>query len=154
MPPTAVLRRCLRSVFSPAGGTVAAALGLLVFLGCLSIGGTTTSESHSPPDTDHTFHQEGRLILGLHEERDVYYPEPYVSPPYLELNGPGPTGCELLDQQPTHFRVRNVSTTATGVSWSARGVRGKVTQTITPGPPALPAEPVPAVPAESTAKER
>jgi hypothetical protein len=150
MPPTALHRRCLRAIVSPAGGIVAAALGLLILLGCLSIGGTSTSESHSPPDTDHTFHQEGHLHLGANEERDVYYPEPYVSPPYLECHGSGPAGYELLAQQPTHFRVR--STGPTTLSWEARGVRGKVTQTITPLPPVQPG--VTIEPSESTAKGR
>jgi hypothetical protein len=153
MPLTPVPRRCLRAIFSPLGGTVAAALGLLILLGCLSIGGT--SESHSSPETDHAFCQEGDLRLSVNEERDVYYPEPYVSPPYLELNGTGAISkeFELLSQQPTHFRVRNLSSFTTTVRWKAKGVRGKVTQTIIPGPPALPAEPVPVVPAASTAKE-
>jgi hypothetical protein len=145
---TPLLRRCLRTVFSPWGGTVAAALGLFILLGCLSIGGGT-SESHAPPEPERTFHQDGCFRLGQHEERDVYYPEPYVTPPYLEVTSPPPGGYELLTQQPTHFRVRNTAASVVTVSWSARGVRGKVTQTITPSP-ALPTVPVPA---ESTAKE-
>jgi hypothetical protein len=154
MPPTAVFRRCLRATFSPAGGIVAAALGLLILLGCLSIGGT--SESHAPPDTDHTFQQEGSLDLGPGQERDVYFPIPYVSPPYLEMHESNLRAgtCALLAQQPTHFRVQNTTSSPARLEWKARGVKGKVTQTIIPGPPALPAEPVPAVPAESTAKER
>jgi hypothetical protein len=153
VPVTPWPRRCLRAIFSPWGGTVAAAFGLLILLGCLSIGGSY--ESHSSPDTDHTFYQEGELRLNVQEERDVYYPEPYVSPPYLEINGKGfiDKDCELLSQQPTHFRIRNLSPFVNTVKWKAKGVRGRVTQTIVPGPPALPTAPVPVEPAASTAKE-
>ncbi|HEX5272619.1 MAG TPA: hypothetical protein VFW33_19110 [Gemmataceae bacterium] len=147
--PAAVLRHCLRMILSPAGGIVAAAFGLLILLGCLSIGGTT--ECHSSPETAQTFAQEDSLNLRGNEERDVYYPKPYVSPPYLELTFA--EHYELLTQQPTHFRVRSLSDKSDVLHWKAKGVRGKVTQVITPGPPALPAEPVPVVPAESAAKD-
>lgn len=151
----AVFRRCLRAAFSPTGGLVAAALGLAVFLGCLSIGGT--SESHAPPDDDRVVCQEGQLSLVGYEERDVYYPQPCASPPYLVLKGPATGEFKLLDQQPTHFRVRNLSQFAANLYWEAKGVRGHVAPIITPGPPVppqpLPAEPVP-VEAAPTAKDR
>lgn len=151
----AVFRRCLRAAFSPAGALVAAAFGLLIFLGCLSIGGT--SESHAPPDDDRVVCQEGQLSLVGYEERDVYYPQPCASPPYLVLKGLDHDNFKLLDQQPTHFRVRNVSQFAAKLHWEAKGVRGHVAPIIAPEPPAppqpLPTEPVP-VEAAPTGKAR
>jgi hypothetical protein len=139
MPP--LPRRRLPALLLPWGGTVAAALGLLIFLGCLSIGSST--DSHSSPESEGTFEQKGSLVLGPGQERDIYYPTPYVSPPYLKF--PIESGYELTAQQPTYFRVRNVSKSECTVVWEARGVKGKITQTIMPGlPPApIPVDPTP-----------
>jgi hypothetical protein len=168
---------------SPRGSAVAAGLVLLIILGCgLSVGGSpdpgpTVSHpsfvANAPADADGVFRQEGKVELHAGEERDVYYvyyPVPYVSPPHLELTETGLiTGrCEIVAQQPTHFRARNTSASNQTAQWKARGVKGKVVQTVMPAPPAPgpstlpppapPPEPVPAdgpaVPAEPPGKAR
>jgi hypothetical protein len=130
------------------GGAVAAVLVLLIILGCLSV--EHSSESKSVADGDGTYGQEGTIKLNPGEERDVYYPVPYVTPPYLELSDTAV--CPLLAQQATYFHVRNNDPSPRTVEWKARGVKGKVVQTIAPSsspavPPLPPPVPVPVEPA-------
>jgi hypothetical protein len=129
-------------------------MALTILLGCLSIGGRSDNGSVHESESASTCEQDGSILLGPGEERDIYYPAPYVSPPYLDL-GPGAAtaGCQLLAQQPTHFRVHNTSRSANFINWKARGVKGKVTQTIVPvsgTPTPVPADATP----ESTGKDR
>src|SRR5262249_41121120 len=128
--------RLVTMALSSRGGAVAAGLVLLIILGCgLSIGGAPhpgptrrhpSFVANPLADADRVFRQEGKVELHAGEERDVYYPVPYVSPPHLELTETGLiTGrCEIVAQQPTHFRVRNTSASNQTAQWKARGVKG------------------------------
>jgi hypothetical protein len=126
---------------------------LAIVLGCMSIsfGGLSIC---SRTEEDGTFTQEGDVHLLSGQERDVYYPASYASPPNLELSGDVGL-CEIVEQRPDHFHVRNLGPGASP-HWKARGVRNSPVQVIVPaasptpppltGPTLPPPAPVPVSP--------
>jgi hypothetical protein len=122
-------------VFGRASAGVAACLGIVVVLGCMSInlGGRSADESKPCPD-DGVLVQEGKVPVRPGSEQVIYYPVAYASPPNLEVQDALGL-CDVLEQKETCFRVRfhpNFQTTNASLSWKARGVRGS-------SPPAVPA---------------
>jgi hypothetical protein len=132
---------------------------VLIFLSCMSFSiGDRSAES--PPGTNPLV-QEGEVTVLPGTEQDVYYPIPYASPPNLTIKDFAKE-CEIVAQEPDHFRIANANGTHGGffeVKWKARGLRGPakaatVFATASPRPEhvrsetqdgaALPASPVPA----------
>jgi hypothetical protein len=89
-----------RIVLSRPVGVLAGAALLLIFLGCMSL------SIGCKPDGDGTICQEGKVCLQGEEERDVYYPVPYASPPNLEISDGG-SWYEIIEQKADHFRIRS-----------------------------------------------
>lgn len=108
----------------------------VVFLGCmsLSIGERTVTTSL---EGDVLTQQGCVATLASKEEREVYYPIPYATPPNLELTTE--SACDrhdvqILEQKEDRFRIKAKSALLSSVTWKARGVRR-------PAPPAGPAPP-------------
>jgi hypothetical protein len=152
MPPAPTpFSRLVATLCSRRGGAVAAVLLLLIVLGCISIG--SSSDGDHSASTDGTCRQQGSLKIEGGEEREVFYPVPYVTPPYLELDHTDV--CRLVAQHATHFRIHNTDHFQRTVEWKARGVKGKVVHTVTPSvapEAALPTVPVPAGPPAETSE--
>jgi hypothetical protein len=137
----------LDRIFSRKVGIISFVALLLIFLGCMSfsVGGrvyqSTAPEGRADGDL---YIQEGDARLHCGEERDVYYPIPFLHPPNLELESDFDR-CEILEQKEDHFRarLRGGLPRFADVHWKARGLR------VPPGlpPPTLgPASPPPAGP--------
>ncbi len=135
--PTASWRcRAARLLLSRPVGAVAAAAVVLIILGCMSLSfGGLSIGCHSEPDG--TLCQEGDLKLLQGQDQEIYYPIPYVSPPNLELSG-DVDHCEIVEQKPDHFRIRNPKGATSCPHWRARGLRAAVP------PPAVFVAPPPA----------
>jgi hypothetical protein len=131
-------------------GVAAAAVLLLILLGCMSISiGKFSGVTDGTTTSDGVYCQEGEINVPGNSVREVFYPAPYTSPPNLEISDTFSHG-ELLLQNEASFKVRNTSSLAITVSWKARGVRVG-SATVLPQAPAEPALPPPApVPSEST----
>jgi hypothetical protein len=110
---------------------------LAIVLGCMSISfGGLSICSHN--EEDGTFTQEGDIHLRKGQERDIYYPACYAAPPNLELSG-DVDRCEVIEQRPDHFHVRNPGPFDASPHWKARGMRNSAVQVIVPaGSPAPP----------------
>ena len=107
-----------------------AAVGAMSFLACslacmsLNIGGTADSSFRE----DTSGRQTGKLFVAPGQEAVVYYPTPYASPPNLELDDSRvQKSCQIVEQRPDGFRVRNMSATPIDVGWQARGVKATAT---------------------------
>jgi hypothetical protein len=123
-----------------AGG--ACGLGFIgMILGCMSFTFGGRQELVGQFDDPSCFRQGGRLTIQAGHEIDVYYAIPYQSPPNLVLDdesaGPRLKSCEIREQFPDHFRVRNPGIFPVEVAWTARGMRSM------PAPP--PTVPAPAI---------
>lgn len=121
----------------------AGCLWVFIILGCmsLSIGG-----SHIIPLSDHEpFCQRGSTALGPEGEREIYYPIPFASPPYLEVEDPL-AKYVIVEQHADHFRIRGVRDRfpSEEVRWKARGLRAPLPAV--PGPTVIPLAPVPTLP--------
>jgi hypothetical protein len=139
-------------VVRAAGALSLAALAVIV-LGCMSLSfGGRNYTTHLVED-DGLLCQEGKVKLGCSEERAVYYPIPYASPPNLDVSA-GIVEVAVLDQKPDHFRVRWAPGISSGppplVCWKAKGLRrvavpcaAPVTIPETVPPPKLPELPAP-----------
>jgi hypothetical protein len=97
----------------------------LTFLGCVSfpLDGPSVSESASARAV---LMQEGEVVVPARSEQVVYYPVPYASPPNLELDADLADlfrRCEVVEQRPDRFRVRNPTLFPHTIGWTARGVR-------------------------------
>jgi hypothetical protein len=73
--------------------------------------------------------QEGKVIVGVQGEQQVFYPIPYAAPPNLQL-GAGPAdmhSVKITEQKPDHFKVMPVG----GINapreyrWRAEGIRAR-----------------------------
>ena len=145
-------------LFSRRAGVTAAVVIVLIFLGCMSLGGDTHVEVVAPeaqespnPNlvADGMLEQDGRATIPGGSEQDVYYPIPFFGPPNLVLTG-DTNYVKLISQRRDHFRVKNVSDNTHfqgSIHWQAKGVKALV---LAPGatlnaPPlrGLPGEPVP-----------
>jgi hypothetical protein len=125
------------------GFAAALALVFLGFgLGCmsLSIGGKSEVVSHD----DVAGLERGNVHIGPGQEQTVYYPAPYMSPPNLEFEDTAVTAkCQIVEQRPDGFRVRNMGATPVDISWKTRGVKAtgttlvSVPQPTSPAPPAV-----------------
>jgi hypothetical protein len=132
-------------------GVLAAAMVVLILLGCMSIsigkfGGGSCAEA------DGVFCQEGEVTLPPNTVREVFYPVPYANRPNLEISDLFSHG-ELLEQKEVSFKVRNETAFAVTLSWKARGVRvisPTPEPTLTPPPAPVPVDGAP--PAETTGK--
>lgn len=132
----------------------AAALSLaalaVIFLGCMSLSfGGRNYTTH--PAEDEVLCQQGCISFRACDERTVYYPVPYASPPNLDVN----SSCgdvALLDQKPDHFRVAWKGTGPTfgtdQVKWKAKGLRRCASTPAPCAPPVVPesAPPPPKLP--------
>lgn len=115
----------------------AAALAVwgLIILGCMSIsiGGKHFSAA---PCENGTFAQCGETPILAGCEQDIYYPIPYASPPYLEIDGTF-SECTIVEQHADHFRVKSTASHfSRNVKWTAKGVKAI--------PPLVPHVPPPA----------
>jgi hypothetical protein len=107
-----------------------AAVGAMSFLACslacmsLNIGSTTDTSFRE----DGSGRQSGKLFVAPGQEAMVYYPAPYASPPNLELDDARvQKTCQIVEQRPDGFRVRNMSATPIDVGWQTRGVKATAT---------------------------
>jgi hypothetical protein len=111
-----------------------AAVGAMSFLACslacmsFTIGGKT--ENVTPDEVGGR--QHGKLQVAPGQEAVVYYPSPYMSPPNLEFDDANVTKtCQIVEQRPDGFRVRNTSVSTLDVGWQARGVKAATTAAFT-----------------------
>jgi hypothetical protein len=106
-------------VFSRPVGAGAAGLILVIMLGCMSItiGGRT--EMAQPADL---LVQEGDVTVRGKGEVDVFYPISFSAPPNLII-AECFAMCEVVDQRPDHFRIKNTSLLPRSVNWTAKGTR-------------------------------
>jgi hypothetical protein len=122
-------RRAARMLLSRPVGALAGATFVLIILGCMSLSfGGLSIGCRSEPDG--TLCQEGDLKLLAGQDQEIFYPIPYVSPPNLELSG-DVDHCEIVEQKPDHFRIRNPKGATSCPHWRARGLRAA------PTPPAV-----------------
>ncbi|MFO0843671.1 MAG: hypothetical protein U0797_14950 [Gemmataceae bacterium] len=128
-----------------AAGAVSLAALAVIFLGCMSLsfGGRNYTTQLVE---DEVLCQEGTVSFRSCDERAVYYPIPYASPPNLDVKTAF-GDVVLLDQKPDHFRVAwkgsGPTFGADQVKWKAKGVRRS---------PAAPCAPNPAPGASSPPK--
>jgi hypothetical protein len=103
---------------------LAAAVTVLIFLGCmsLSIGGRNYEGQPGGHTDGDVFIQKGTVHVKGRCEQDVYYPVPYAHTPNLEL-GEDIDQYHLVEQKEDHFRVWNPGPGTATVKWKARGVR-------------------------------
>lgn len=95
---------------------------VLVLLGCMSF---TVGGRYATPGCDpEPFTQSGEVSLHYLEERSVYYPLPFASPPNLELADMF-GNYQLVEQQPDFFKVKclGAGSPLTKLRWKARGQR-------------------------------
>ena len=111
-----------------------AAVGAISFLACslacmsFTIGGKT--ENVTPDEVGGR--QHGKLQVAPGQESVVYYPSPYMSPPNLEFDDANVTKtCQIVEQRPDGFRVRNTSASTIDVGWQTRGMKAPTTAAIT-----------------------
>jgi hypothetical protein len=117
-------RRTVRLLLSRPVGALAAAVLVLIILGCMSLSfGGLSIGCRSEPDG--TLCQEGDVKLLAGQDQEIFYPIPYVSPPNLELSG-DVDHCEIIEQKPDHFRIRNPKGATSCPHWRARGLRASV----------------------------
>jgi hypothetical protein len=103
---------------------------LATALGCMSLSFGDRTELVTP---DNGFsRQTGQLRLRPGEELIVYYPGGYTAPPNLVVDDIG-HDCRVIEQRPDSFVVKNLSSVARDVQWTARGTRV--------APPAAPPSP-------------
>jgi hypothetical protein len=142
---------------------VAGTVTLLIILGCMSFEGShvdrvehvvslPSSPAESPDPNlvaDGELRQNGMTKIGAESEQDVYYPVPYLTPPYLELSLMR-DNIKLIEQRRDHFRVKNIASDEKTIVWEAKGTRAllKPVSVVAapqeaPPPKKLPAEPEP-----------
>jgi hypothetical protein len=123
MPTEAALRNRLGSalVFRKAG-LAAAALIILIILGCMNILIGNRSAEECSVTAEGTLVQTGEALVQDHCTEIVYYPVPYVNTPNLEISTTF-DDCLVVEQAGDHFRVKNPSSFARKVTWKARGLR-------------------------------
>jgi hypothetical protein len=137
-------------LFSRPAGAIAGILLVALFIGCMNIsfGGRTSHGSANDPDL---CCQEGIVKLNPGEDRIVYYPIPYQSPPNLEIEAESfrSDSVSLLEQKEDHFRIvwkkeeLVFPRSSVQVTWKARGVRGVQPQGVSPLAPVESAPPPP-----------
>jgi hypothetical protein len=74
--------------------------------------------------------QEGKISLGPHGEREVFYAVPFAGPPNLELETPlggvfGMDSVKLKEQKADHFTIQNTDGNRREVRWRADGIRAE-----------------------------
>jgi hypothetical protein len=133
-------------------GSLSMAALTLIILGCMSLSFGGRNYTTNFVDDEGVLCQEGCVTFRACEERTVYYPIPYASPPNLDLKPRGSfTDVTLLDQKADHFRIawggQFPPVGAQEVKWKAKGVRlcAPCAAPATPGspPPNLPELPTP-----------
>jgi hypothetical protein len=70
--------------------------------------------------------QQGSVTVPASAQQEVYYPVPYVSPPNVQLSGPGVSqgNISLKEQKADHFTAQSTSAHfAFEVHWRAEGIR-------------------------------
>jgi hypothetical protein len=77
---------------------------------------------------DGRFVQDGKVIVPLEGEREVFYAAPFASPPNLTLEGGDVNwnAIKLKEQKPDRFIIQCTANMgfAPQVHWRAEGVRG------------------------------
>jgi hypothetical protein len=94
---------------------------LAISLGCMCLSFGERTEVIAP-DGPYT-RQTGSLTVAPGQELAVYYPSPYPSPPNLVVDDRSHQ-CQIIEQRPDCFRVKNVSSTPQELTWTSRGLRG------------------------------
>jgi hypothetical protein len=111
-----------------------AVVGAVSFLACslacmsFTIGGKTENVTSEEVGG----RQHGKLQVAPGQESVVYYPTPYMSPPNLEFDDANVTKtCQIVEQRPDGFRVRNTNGATIDVGWQARGMKATPTAAFT-----------------------
>jgi hypothetical protein len=110
-------------------GTAAGLFLLGIILGCMSVSfeGRKQIFQHD----DQTYSQTGKIEIPPGQELEIYYPVPYAGPPNLVVSSTF-SECQVIEQRPDHFRVKNTMSSPREITWTARGLKG---------PPAIVATP-------------
>jgi hypothetical protein len=134
-----------RRVSAPA----AAALALTLIVGCVllfSLEGCLSISVDSRKDNS-VLEQEGELEVPHESSRDVYYPQPFQCNPNLEVTTQGSLDtCEVIVQEPDHFRIKNIRLFSAKVKWKARGLKAGSLPVVHPPDPAPPVPSAPELP--------
>jgi hypothetical protein len=116
-----------------AGGQSATGAALCRLVLSLSVAAVGCATVQPVPNGPTQFH--GQALVAGERELDVYYPAPFVSCPHLDARSLSPC-CEVLEQHPDHFRIKNPSSSAAEVIWYAQGIQtpDHIQVPSTPGP--------------------
>src|SRR5262249_47420997 len=94
---------------------------VVICLGCMNFQfGGRNETVHSTASDKPGQVQSGSASVAGHQEIDVYYPVPLVSPPNLVISESA--WVQVVDQKPDHFRVKNNTPMSWDFKWMARGV--------------------------------
>lgn len=110
-------------------GAGSAVLLLVVILGCMSVSfeGRKSIIHHD----DQTYSQTGKLEVPPGQEIEIYYAVPYAGPPNLVVSSTF-SECQVIEQRPDHFRVKNTMSSPREVTWTARGLKGPPAVVVVP----------------------
>jgi hypothetical protein len=71
--------------------------------------------------------QQGKVMVAIGGEHEVFYPVPFASPPNVQLEGNGVNwnAIKLTEQKPDHFKIKSTADfgLAQEIRWRAEGVR-------------------------------
>ena len=67
--------------------------------------------------------QDGKVTVGGHGEREVFYAVPFAGPPNLELHGFDENAVIFKEQKADHFTLQNKGPFQQEVRWKADGIR-------------------------------
>jgi len=102
-------------------GIAAATFLLAVVLGCMNI--SFEGRRHIVNNDDQTYSQTGEMEVPPGQELEVFYPIPFASPPNLVIASSF-SQCQMIEQRPDRFRVKNPTGLPHEVTWTARGMKG------------------------------
>jgi hypothetical protein len=110
------------------GTLVVAAITAGVVACVISIGANLLLGRVSAPGGRLT--QEGKVSLGAHGEREVFYAVPFAGPPNLELETPlggvfAMENVKLKEQKADHFTIQNTGGGRHELRWRAEGIRAE-----------------------------
>ena len=102
-------------------GAGAATFLLAVILGCMSV--SFEGRKNIIQHDDQTFSQTGKQEVPPGQELEIYYPVPYAGPPNL-VAATTFSECQVIEQRPDRFRVKNTTSSPHELTWTARGLKG------------------------------
>ena len=118
-------------------------LFLAISLGCMSLSFGGRTEVVAPEGA--LTRQSDTIHLGPAQEIFVYYPVPYATPPNLVVSDTW-RDCRVVEQRPDGFRVKNMSSSARDMDWTARGTKALAAAVVVTSPPSQPTEPTASAP--------